>query len=185
MEYKIKATKDDGTVYYIYDGAIFDSVEKANSECEGCNKQWPEIVGVVMTARERWKMLWRTQRIIRREKLKCHRDVILIGTGILCIPHEIGEPYRVDPTTISFNFNEAIHKFHNVDIRPFQQVKLAFNDFAILKTPIGLPDIHGYSDKTNWWDRRSENLQCGNGIAPYKRKRKRAKLLKAKHKKNK
>ena len=115
--------------------------------------------------------------------------MILLGTGILCIPHEIGDPYWVDPATISFNFNEAIRKFHHLEVTLLQRVKLAFDSFAILKAPVSLPDnhgcsdIHGCSDKTNWWDRRSENLQCGNGIAPYKRRR--AKLLKAKHKKNK
>jgi hypothetical protein len=42
-QFRVKATKDDGEVYYIYDGSVYESRKRAQNEADGCNKQWPHI----------------------------------------------------------------------------------------------------------------------------------------------
>ena len=47
-----------------------------------------------MNARERWKMAWRTIRVMKREALKAHCDLMIYGTGVICIP-KTGDPHHI------------------------------------------------------------------------------------------
>jgi hypothetical protein len=56
-----------------------------------------------MTARDQWKILYRAIRVARREARKVAIDVMVYGTGVLYVPNNGDDIYRVEPWRVVYD----------------------------------------------------------------------------------
>lgn len=51
-------------------------------------------------ARKGWKKAYRTIRIAQREWIKAYVDAMASGTGMVMIPRDGSDPYRINPRSV-------------------------------------------------------------------------------------